>query len=80
MEYEIIGLTATMFVLLSFLMREVRMIRIINIIGAGCFVMYGILINSLSTWIMNGILIIIHMIYLFKNTKKKVRKLHENKK
>lgn len=65
-NYEIIGLTATTFVLLSFLMREVKSIRIVNIIGAVCFVIYGMLINSLSTWIMNGVLIVIHVIYLVK--------------
>lgn len=66
MDYEIIGLTATAFVLLSFLMREVKAIRIVNIIGAIGFVIYGVLINSLSTWVMNGILIVVHIFYLLK--------------
>ena len=66
MNYEVIGLIATSFVLLSFLMKRIEAVRIVNIIGAACFVIYGILIGSLSTWIMNGALIVIHIIYLFR--------------
>lgn len=66
MNYEIIGLTATAFVLLSFLMKDIKTVRLINIFGAVCFVIYGILINSLSTWIMNGALIVIHIFHLYK--------------
>lgn len=64
--YEVIGIIATLFVLLSFLMRDVKVIRIINIIGCIFFVVYGILIGSLSTWLLNGILIFIHIYYLVK--------------
>lgn len=66
MIYEIIGLLGTLFVLISFLMKEVRLIRVINIIGAVLFVIYGLLIGALSTWLLNGILVIIHIIYLIK--------------
>lgn len=64
MNYEIIGLTATLFVLLSFLMKRIELVRFINIIGAALFVVYGICINALSTWLLNGILIVIHIVYL----------------
>ena len=64
--YEIIGLLGTLFVLLSFLMKDLKKVRIINIIGAILFVIYGILINAYSTWILNGVLIIIHIIFLVR--------------
>ena len=64
--YEIIGLLGTLFVLLSFLMKDLKKVRIINIIGAVLFVVYGFLINAYSTWILNGVLIIIHIIFLVK--------------
>ena len=64
--YEIIGLLGTLFVLLSFLMKDLKNVRIINIIGAVLFVVYGVLINAYSTWILNGVLIIIHIIFLVK--------------
>ena len=63
---ELIGITGTLFVLLSFLMKEIKKVRIINIVGAILFVAYGILIGAISTWLLNGILIIIHIIYLKK--------------
>lgn len=64
--FEIIGLLGTLFVLLSFLMKDLKKVRIINIIGAVLFVVYGVLINAYSTWILNGVLIIIHIIFLTK--------------
>lgn len=64
--YELIGLIAGIFVLISFLFKDVRTIRLFNIIGAAVFVIYGILINALSVWILNGILIFVHLFYLNK--------------
>jgi len=64
--YELIGLLAGIFVLISFLFKDVRTIRLFNIIGAAVFVIYGILINALSVWILNGILIFVHLFYLTK--------------
>ena len=61
---ELIGVFGSIFVLLSFLMKDVKKIRIINIIGALLFVIYGIYINAFSTWFLNGALIIIHIYYL----------------
>lgn len=69
MNYEVIGIAATLFVLLSFLMKKAETIRLINIIGAALFVVYGYLIGSLSTWLLNGALIIIHAVYLYKARK-----------
>lgn len=66
MSYEAIGLAATTFVLLSFLMKQVKAIRLINIIGATLFVIYGLLIGSVSVWLMNGILIFVYIYYLSK--------------
>jgi len=64
--YELIGLLAGIFVLISFLFKDVRTIRLFNIIGAAVFVIYGILINALSVWLLNGILIFVHLFYLTK--------------
>ena len=69
MLYELVGITATLFVLLSFLMKDICTVRIVNIIGAWLFVVYGILIGSISTWLLNGALILIHIYYLRKMRK-----------
>lgn len=64
MSIEIIGITATFFVLLSFLMRSAAKIRMINIVGAALFIIYGFLIGSFSTALLNAALIVIHAVYL----------------
>ena len=66
MQYEIIGIAATGFVLLSFLMNDIKKVRIINIMGAALFVVYGLLIAAFSTWVLNACLILIHIYYLLK--------------
>ena len=66
LQYEIIGITATLFVLASFLVNDIRKVRLINIVGATLFVVYGYLIGAFSTWLLNGVLIIIHIRFLRK--------------
>ena len=61
---EAIGITATLFVLLSFLFRDEKKIRLVNIIGAALFVVYGLILGALSVWILNGALIVIHIYFL----------------
>ena len=71
MNPEIVGITATLFVLLSFLMKEPKHIRSVNIIGAALFAAYGLMINAFSTWLLNGALILIHMVFLHRENKTK---------
>lgn len=63
---EIIGIIATLFVLTSFLMTGEKNIRVINIVGALIFVVYGVLIEALSVWLLNGVLFFIHIYKLYK--------------
>lgn len=58
---EIIGLLATLFVLISFLQKSEIGIRKFNIVGASLFIVYGILISSISVWLLNGILLGVHI-------------------
>lgn len=74
MNYEILGTIASLFVLISFLMKGEKNIRLINIIGAFIFVIYGILINAFSIWFLNGALLIIHIIKLIKGINENGRK------
>lgn len=67
--FEAIGIAGTLFVLASFLMKDYRKTRLINIVGAALFVIYGIVIGALSTWLLNGILILIHIYFLTKGDK-----------
>lgn len=67
--YEIIGVIASVIVLISFVMNGEKKIRIINIIGAILFIVYGILINAFSVWFLNGALLFVHVYKLIKLNK-----------
>lgn len=64
---ELIGIIATLFVLAAFMLNDVKKIRIVDLIGAVLFVIYGILIHSLSVCILNFVLILIHIFKLIKH-------------
>ena len=63
---EILGIIATLFIVIAFAMNSKKLIRIIDTIGAILFIIYGILIGSLSVWLLNGILVIINIHKLIK--------------
>lgn len=63
---EIIGIVASVFVLVSFVFKNQIVIRSINVIGSIIFVVYGVLIHSLSIWLLNGILVLVHCYYIIK--------------
>lgn len=64
--YEIIGIIASIMVLISFIMNGEKKIRIINIFGAMLFIIYGFLINSFSVWFLNLMLLLVHINKLIK--------------
>lgn len=63
---DIIGYLGSGFVLFSFLLKDIKKIRIINIIGALFFVIFGFCTNTLPTAFMNLALIFVHVYYLTK--------------
>jgi hypothetical protein len=66
---ELIGITASALVLISFLMKGERKIRLVNIVGAIIFIAYGIMLKSVSVTLMNVGLVIVHIYYLTKKKK-----------
>lgn len=68
---EIIGTVASICVLLSFLQTGEKRIRTFNIIGAVIFVIYGLLIQAHSVWILNAILVVIQVYKIYKIHKRK---------
>lgn len=66
MNVELLGTIASILVLISFLMKGERKIRIVNIFGALIFVIYGLIINAFSVWFLNGSLLLIHIYKLYK--------------
>jgi len=62
---EIIGYAASLGVLLSFLMKEIRTLRIVNTVGCALFVTYGLMLWSWPIIITNLAIIGINFYYLF---------------
>ena len=68
---EIVGIVASLIVLASFLMKDILVIRLVNIVGVVVFIVYGILIGAFATWFVNAALMIVHIIYIIKELKEK---------
>lgn len=62
---EIVGYLASLFVLLSFFKKDIRQLRIINSIGCGLFVAYGIMLPSMPVIITNVAILLVNGYYLF---------------
>lgn len=63
---EIVGIVAGVLIIISFLMKGEIKIRAVNIIGATLFVVYGILISSISVVFLNAGLFIVQCIKLYQ--------------
>lgn len=72
---EVIGVVASLMVLASFLMKDILVVRLVNIVGAIIFIVYGILIGAFATWFVNAALIVVHVIYIIKDLKEKKQKV-----
>lgn len=64
--YEIIGFLGAFLVLVSFLLKDIKWIRIVNVVGAVLFAIYGFSTQTWATAFMNSALIIVHIVYLVK--------------
>ncbi len=63
---ELLGVTASIIVLISFLAKGEKRIRLINILGALIFVAYGFMISAFSVWFLNLALCFIHIYRILK--------------
>lgn len=66
---ELVGYAASAGVLISFLMKKMLPLRMINIVGCSLFIVYGCMINSLPIIITNTAICLVHAYYLAKLTK-----------
>jgi hypothetical protein len=68
MEYltEYIGYAASGLVLISFLMKDIRVLRIVNSVGCVLFIVYGLLLFSVPVIVTNVAIVIINLFYLFR--------------
>lgn len=63
---EALGIIGTLFILVAFLQKGELKIRILDLVGAILFIIYGITIGSFSTIFLNGALVIIQIIFIIK--------------
>jgi len=63
---EIFGYIASLFVAISLLMSSFLLLRVLNLIGAVAFVIYGILLGSIPIVITNGFITAIDIWYLLR--------------
>lgn len=66
-----IGYSASLFIVLSFILKDIRKIRIVNMIGCICFVIYGIFSGMLWPVIIpNGLICFIQIYHLVTDKRK----------
>jgi len=64
MTYEMIGYGASLLVAVSLMMRSVVKLRVINLLGAAVFTLYGLLIDAYPVAVMNFFIVLIDLYYL----------------
>lgn len=63
---EVFGTMASIIVAISLTMKNIKWLRILNMIGAAAFMVYGILIGALPVWLLNAFIVGIDLYYLVK--------------
>jgi predicted Abi (CAAX) family protease len=69
---EWLGYLASGLVAISFLMKSIRKLRLVNMFGAACFVIYSVIIQVWPVALINMFIIVVNIYYLTKkNTENK---------
>lgn len=75
---EIFGYVGTALVLLSFTMRDIKWLRMINIVGSTISMTYALIMNTMPVVVLNGSLILINGIQLARILRRE-REIREEK-
>lgn len=68
---EMIGYTGSVLVAISLMMKSLLRLRLINLVGAAVFVIYGLLIGAYPVALLNGLIVGIDLYYLFQMWRQK---------
>lgn len=68
---EILGYVATIIVAISFLMKDVIKLRLVNSIGCLCFVIYGLQKGAIPVALLNALIVAINAYYIISSFKEK---------
>ncbi len=63
---EWVGYGASLGVLVSFLMKDIKVLRIVNSIGCALFVAYGLMLGSIPIVVTNVAILFVNAYYLLK--------------
>jgi len=63
---DFIGYAASAFVLLSFVMKKMILLRIINVIGCSLFVIYGVLLWSFPIILTNVAIVLVNTYFVVR--------------
>jgi hypothetical protein len=63
---ELYGYLGSALIAISLMMSDIRKLRWINLVGAGSFASYGLLINSWPVAVLNGFIVLIDVVHLWQ--------------
>lgn len=63
---ELYGYLGSALIAISLMMSDIRKLRWINLVGAGSFASYGLLINAWPVAILNGFIVLIDVVHLWQ--------------
>ncbi len=69
--YELIGYAASVLVAISLVMSSILRLRIINLVGSALFTVYGLLIRAYPIAVVNFIIVLINLYYLYEMLRKR---------
>jgi hypothetical protein len=69
--YEIIGYSGSVIVAISLMMKNIRQLRKVNLVGSATFALYGLLLKAYPVFLLNGFIAVVDIYYLYEMNKKK---------
>ena len=66
---DLLGLVAGVFVAISLLMRSMRWLRPVNMVGCGLFVVWGVLAGATGVWMCNAVGLLVNVYRLLEMRK-----------
>jgi len=69
--YELIGYAGSILVAISLMMKSLVRLRTINMIGAGVFIIYGLLIGAIPVVFLNGLILCVNVYNLWRMGRQK---------
>lgn len=67
---SLIGYTAMTIVGVSFLMKNIKTLRLMNLVGCLVFILWGLLIKEPPVYILNAFIVLVNFYYLFLRKEK----------